>query len=63
MSYITKTTRSTYTTIDHILTNTHEYIPQSVLIDTVVSDRSMVYCTRKISRANTINTKKQLFAL
>ena len=45
------TTRSTSTLIDHILTNTHEYISQSGIIDTAVSDHSMVYCTRKISRA------------
>ena len=47
----TRTTRSTSTLIDHILTNTHEYISQSGIIDTVVSGHSMVYCTRKISRA------------
>ena len=47
----TRTTRSTSTFIDHILTNTQEYISQSGIIDTVVSDHSMVYCTRKISRA------------
>ena len=47
----TRATRSTSTLIDHILTNTHEYISQSGIIDTAVSGHSMVYCTRKISRA------------
>ena len=47
----TRTTRSTPTLIDHILTNRHEYISQSGIINTAVSDHSMVYCTRKISRA------------
>ena len=44
----TRATRSTSTLIDHI---THEYIQQSGIIDTAVSDHSMVYCTRKISKA------------
>ena len=44
-------TCNTSTLIDHILTNTQEYILQSGIIDTAVSDHSMVYCTRKISRA------------
>ena len=46
----TRTTRSTSSLTDHILTNTHEYISQSGIIDTAVSDHFMVYCTRKISR-------------
>ena len=47
----TRTTCSTSALIDHILTNTQEYISQSGIIDTAVSDHSMVYCTRKISRS------------
>ena len=47
----TRATCSTSTLIDHILTNTQEYISQSGIIDTAVSDHSMVYFTRKISRA------------
>ena len=38
------------TLIDHIFTNKQEYISQSGIIDTAVSDHSVVYCTRKISR-------------
>ena len=45
----TRTTCRTSTLIDHILTNTQEYISQSGIIDTAVSDHSMIYCTRKIS--------------
>ena len=47
----TRTTSSTSTLMDHILTNTQEYISQSRIIDTAVSDHSVVYCYRKISRA------------
>ena len=55
----TRTTCSTSTLIDYILTNTHEYISQSAIIDTAVSGHSMVYCTRKISRAK-YNKHKQI---
>ena len=37
--------------IDHISANTQEYISQSDVNDTAILDHSMVYCTRKISRA------------
>ena len=46
-----RTTCSTSTLIDNILTNTQEYISQSGIIVITVSDHSVVYCTRKISRA------------
>ena len=55
----TRTTRSTFILIDHILTNTLGYISQSDIIDTVVSDHSMVYYTRKISRAK-CNKRKEI---
>ena len=51
----TRSTCSTSTLIDHILTNTQEYISQSGIIDTAVSGYSIVYCTRKISRANILS--------
>ena len=35
---------------DQFLKNTQEYISQSGIIHTAVSDHSMAYCTRKISR-------------
>ena len=43
--------------IDHILTNTCEYIiSKSSIIDTVVSDHSMVYCAlEKSQEQNAIN--------
>ena len=47
----TTTTCSMSTLTNHILTNTQEYISQSGIIDTTVSDHSKVCCTRKISRA------------
>ena len=37
--------------IGHILTNTQENIYQSGVIDTVISDHSLIYCTRKIPKA------------
>ena len=46
-----RTTCSTSTLIDNILTNTQEYISQSGIIVITVSDHSVVYCTRKFSRA------------
>ena len=47
----TKTTFCTSTLIDHILTYKQEYISQSGIINTAVSDHSIVYCTRKNLRA------------
>ena len=47
----TSTTCSTSTLIYHILTSTQEYISESGITDTAVSDYSMVYCNRNISRA------------
>ena len=44
----TRITSNTSTLIDHILTNTQENISQSGIIDTAMSDRSLIYFTRKI---------------
>ena len=44
----TRITCNTSTLIDHILTNTQENISQSGVIDTAISDHSLIYCTRKI---------------
>ena len=49
---VTRASCITSTLIGHILTNTQEYILQSGIIDTAVSDNCMVYCTRKISKGN-----------
>ena len=43
-------TCNTSTLIDHILTNTPENISQSGVIDTAISDHSLIYCTRKIPK-------------
>ena len=37
----------TSTLTDHILTNTQNNISRSSVIDTAISDHSMIYCTRK----------------
>ena len=47
----TRITNNTSTLIDHILTNTQENISQSVVIDTTISDHSLIYCTRNIPKA------------
>ena len=57
----TRATCSTSTLIDHILTNTQEYISQSGIIDTAVSDHSIVSCTRRSSRAKYNKHKKITF--
>ena len=45
--------------IDHILTNTQQNISRSGVIDTAMSDHSLIYCTRKIPRA-TYNRHKEI---
>ena len=47
----TRITSNTSTLIDHILTNTQENISQSGVIDTAISDHSLIYRTRKIPKA------------
>ena len=48
----TRITSNTSTLINHILGNTHGNISQSGLIDTGISDDSLIYyCTRKILKA------------
>ena len=46
----TRITSNTSTLIDHILTNTQENISQSGVIDTAISDHSLIYFTRKIPK-------------
>ena len=47
----TRITSNFSTLIDHILTNTQENVSQSGVIDTAISDHSLIYCTRKIPKA------------
>ena len=47
----TRITSNTSTLIDHILINTQENISQSGVIDTAISDHSLINCTRKIPKA------------
>ena len=49
----TKTTTSSPTIIDHILTSYPEIVTQCGVIDISLSDRQLIYCTRKISRIKT----------
>ena len=46
----TRITSNTSTLIDHILTNTQENISQSGVIDTAISDHSLIYFTRNIPK-------------
>ena len=55
----TRITSNTSTLIDHILTNTQETISQSDVIDTAISDHSLIYCTRNIPKAK-YNRRKEI---
>ena len=52
---------SNTTFIDHILTNTQENISQSAIIDSAISDHSLIYCTRKIPKAKYSRRKEITF--
>ena len=58
---LTRITSNTSTLIDHILTNTQENISQSGVINTAISDHSLIYCTRKIPKAKYNRYKKITF--
>ena len=47
--------------IDHVLTNAQDNISQSVVINTVISDHNMIYCTRKILKTK-YNKLKELIS-
>ena len=49
----TRITCETSTLIDHILTNSHEKISQSGVIDCGLSDHNVIFCTRKINKIKT----------
>ena len=55
----TRITCNTSTLIDHILTNAQDNISQSGVINTAISDHSMIYCTRKSLKAK-YNKQKEL---
>ena len=57
----TRITSNTSTLIDHILTNTQKNISQSSVINTAISDHSLIYCTRKIPIAKYNRRKKITF--
>ena len=59
----TRTTCNTSTLIDHILTNTHDNISQSGIINTAISDHNMIYCTRKILKKRYNKYKELTFRL
>ena len=55
----TRTTCSSSTLIDHILTNCREKISQSGVIDIGILDHQLIYLTRKLHRMKW-NTHKQI---
>ena len=57
----TRITSNTSTLIDHILTNTQENISQSGVINTAISDHSLIYCTRKVPKAKCKRHKEITF--
>ena len=59
IKHATRTTCSSSTLIDHILTNSREKISQSGVIDIGISDHQLIYLTRKLHRFNS-NTHKQI---
>ena len=46
----TGTTCSTFSLLDHILTNSSEEISQKWGIDVQISDRQLIYCTKKFKK-------------
>ena len=59
IKHATRTTCSSSTLIDHILTNSREKISQSGVIDIGISDHQLIYLTRKLQRMK-LNTHKQI---
>ena len=59
IKHATRTTCSSSTLIDHILTNFREKISQSGVIDIGISDHQLIHLTRKLHRFNS-NTHKQI---
>ena len=57
-----RTTSSTFTLVDHILTNTQEYASQSGIIDIAILENSMIYYNRKISKTKCNKHKEITFA-
>ena len=57
----TRITCHTSTLIDHIITNFEEKVTQSGVIDTLLSDPQLIFCTREIKRVNTNNHKQISF--
>ena len=59
IKHATRTTCSSSTLIDHILTNSREKISQSGVIDIGISDHQLIHLTRKLHRMKS-NTHKQI---
>ena len=53
----TRITEKTSSLLDHILTNAHEKISQSGVVNVGLSDHQMIYCTRKIWKQKFKNHK------
>ena len=58
IKHATRTTCSSSTLIDHILTNSSEKISQSGVIDMGISEHQLIYLTQKLHRFKS-NTHKQ----
>ena len=59
IKHATRTTYSSFTLTDHILTNSREKISQSGVIDIGSSDHQLIYLTQKLHRMKS-NTHKQI---
>ena len=57
----TRITCHTSTLIDHIITNCEEKVTQSGVINTLLSDHQLIFCTRKIKKVQRNNYKQMPF--
>ena len=46
----TRITETRSSLLDHILTNSHDKVSQSGVVDSGLSDHQMIYCTRKVTK-------------
>ena len=58
IKHATRTTRTSSTLIDHILTNSREKISQGGVIDIGISDHQLIYLTQKLQSLSQTHISK-----
>ena len=58
IEHATRTTRTSSTLIDHILTNSREKISQGGVIDIGISDHQLIYLTQKLQSLSQTHISK-----